>query len=93
MRRLWVVAYDIADDRTRLTVQRRLAARGERVQWSVYECWLDRDAQRVLRKELAELTDAKEDSVRWYPLCTPCRERSVYLGVRGGLPEADYFVV
>ena len=33
----WVVSYDVADDKRRARVARRLQARGQRVQWSVFE--------------------------------------------------------
>ncbi len=54
-RRLWVVAYDITDDRKRAAVRRILSDHGKRVQYSVFECWLD---------------DEGEDHVRYYGLCS-----------------------
>ncbi|HRI93047.1 MAG TPA: CRISPR-associated endonuclease Cas2, partial [Accumulibacter sp.] len=38
--RLWVIAYDIADDRRRRELARLLGRQAERVQESVFEGWL-----------------------------------------------------
>jgi CRISPR-associated protein Cas2 len=93
MRRLWAVCYDIVDDGRRRRVANALEDHGERVQESVFECYLDAAALAGLRGRLAELIDAKEDTVRWYPLCSWCTKRVVWSGSVGGTDDPPYFIV
>ncbi len=86
MSRLWMVAYDIEDDRSRRRVHDLLKDYGERVQYSVFECWLKDETQAELRNRLvAEVEEG--DSIRWYPLCVWCRSEVVWQG--RGTPADD----
>jgi len=77
---LYVVSYDVPSDRRRLRLAHLLEGYGERVQYSVFEVWLnDRQLERLLRRIRREM-DAEEDSVRVYALCGSCRERRLLLG-------------
>ncbi|MFN3346423.1 MAG: CRISPR-associated endonuclease Cas2 [Candidatus Bipolaricaulaceae bacterium] len=69
MRSFVVVAYDIADDRRRERVAKILEGYGERVQYSVFECRLDRVQYLKLRHALLEVIEAEEDMVSFYFLC------------------------
>lgn len=85
-RHTWVVAYDIPDDRRRTRVAHLLEGAGTRVQYSVFECRLNRTEMQALRQRLLELTEADQDHLRWYPLCGPCSTR---IGEQGlGMIEA-----
>ncbi len=64
-----VVAYDIADDRRRDKVAKILEGYGERVQYSVFECRLDRVQYLRLRHALEEVIRAEEDMICFYFLC------------------------
>lgn len=66
---LRVIAYDIVNDRRRLKVARILEGHGERVQDSVFECWLDDARTRRVLRRIAALIDPAEDRVRCYTLC------------------------
>ena len=67
-----VIAYDIANDRRRIRIQRALLAVGDPVQESLFECELtSREFQRV-RERIGRIADAGEDNVRYYPLCKDC---------------------
>ena len=80
MQRLWLIAYDIVDDKTRLRVERALLKLGERVQWSVFEAFLSAHEQRRLQADLASLIVSEADSVRFYPLCRWCQARVNWQG-------------
>ncbi len=85
MTKLWVVSYDIKNDRIRRRVHDILRNHGEKVQYSVFECRLNKRQFEVLRSLVrAELDE--DDSVRWYPLCKWCVSRVICHG-RGLLPE------
>ena len=79
MTRLWVIAYDIEDDATRRRVHDILKNHGRRVQYSVFECWLQGESLQRLRHRLQAELDAG-DGLRWYPLCEWCRERVEWQG-------------
>ena len=66
---LWVIAYDIADDRRRTNVFDRLAESGFHVQYSVFECRLSPGELKCLRTELLALVDTSEDALAWFPVC------------------------
>jgi len=69
MKAFVVVAYDISDDRRRERVAKILEAYGERVQYSVFECRLDRMQFLRLRHALEEVILPEEDAVSFYFLC------------------------
>jgi len=83
-----MVAYDISDDRIRRQVCNILKNYGIRVQYSVFECHLTTAEKLELHVRLRDLL-AKSDSLRWYPLCSWCREKTIIqgLGLRPEFPE------
>ncbi|MGH8478792.1 MAG: CRISPR-associated endonuclease Cas2 [Gammaproteobacteria bacterium] len=83
----WVIAYDIADDRRRAQVARVLEGHGLRVQWSVFECRLNRTEMQALRHRLLDLAEPGADRLRFYPLCGPCCGRISEQGL--GAIETD----
>lgn len=89
---LWLVSYDIAEDRRRRRVAARLAEVGRRVQWSVFECDLGTATLVVLLVELRTEMEAAEDSLRCYPLCTSCLRRCVSLGPDDSPRRTPYFL-
>lgn len=91
MTQLWLVSYDISDDKTRRRVHNLLKDYGKRVQYSVFECHLTAKQQAVLRTLLRDNIDCG-DSLRWYPLCAWCSGKVFFQGV--GLPPDDegYFL-
>lgn len=69
MRAFVVVAYDISDDRRRERVAKILEGFGERVQYSVFECRLDKVQYLRLRHALEDVIRADVDVVSFYFLC------------------------
>jgi CRISPR-associated protein Cas2 len=77
-----VISYDIADDRRRLKVaQTLLDFGGERVQRSVFECYITERNYERLQRGLRRHLDIEEDSVRFYVLCEHCRAQVNLWGV------------
>lgn len=74
--RLWIICYDIRNDKRLRRVARVMEAYGTRVQKSVFECWVTREQFDQLRAEIAQRALTKEDSVRYYLLCKDCQEAS-----------------
>jgi len=77
---LYVIAYDIPDDRRRTKVHRLLCGYGTWTQYSLFECWLTRRQLVELRAKLAQHLLEERDSVRFYPLCGACREQVLTVG-------------
>jgi len=76
----YVVAYDIPDDRRRTKVHKILTGFGNWTQYSLFECFLTRKQLVLLRSKLAEHLEAKQDSVRFYPLCASCVDKVETIG-------------
>ncbi|MFN4071641.1 MAG: CRISPR-associated endonuclease Cas2 [Thermus caldifontis] len=68
MRRLYAIAYDIPDDSRRVKLANLLKSYGERVQLSVFECYLDEGLLEDLRQRARRLLDLTEDALRIYPV-------------------------
>ena len=90
---LVVVSYDIPDDRRRLRLAKVLEGYGERVQYSVFECNLTARQYDELRKEVVEVINNREDSVRVYHLCRACRESVEVIGCGEVAQEERFFIV
>ena len=76
-----VVSYDIGNDRRRLkTANLLMDYGGERVQRSVFECYITARNLKRLQQRLEDLIDEENDSVRFYVLCKSCRRRAVCMG-------------
>lgn len=89
----YVVSYDIVDDRKRTRVADILKDYGTRVQYSVFECNLDKDLIRRMTKELLKHINCEEDSLRIYRLCEDCITKVGTYGVCNRLRYKDEDVV
>ena len=83
---LWVICYDIADNRRRNRIANALLGYGERVQESVFECHLDNALLRRLQAELLPLINTDTDRLRYYPLCGKDVALVVWRG-KGSVPR------
>ena len=91
---IYLVTYDIADDRRRESVAAALAAYGARVQLSVFECELpDATAVERLKTRILELIDIHEDQVRLYHLPHRTGQVAEILGLRRLEERADFWIV
>ena len=89
---MYVIAYDIADDRRRNRIARLLEGYGERVQYSVFEAWLNDTELQKLRQRL-EKAVKEEGTVRIYTLCAACREKAEILGDGHRTEELDLLII
>ena len=71
---LYIVAYDISDDRRRTRVHKVLCGYGDWTQYSLFECWLTKQQLVELRGKLKRVLKAG-DCLRFYPLCRGCVAR------------------
>lgn len=92
---LYIVSYDIPNDRRRTKLARILKDFGTRVQYSVFECRLrERQLQKMLAR-VRKLIDPKEDRVRVYGLCADCADRVIVEGENALPPweEEDFIIL
>lgn len=85
---LYLVSYDIPDDKRRNRVHSALTGFGTWVQFSVFECFLNRKQRMKLEARLQEEIHHKEDTIRIYGLCGTCQAKVEVLG-RGDPPKED----
>jgi CRISPR-associated protein Cas2 len=64
----YVVVYDIPCDKRRKKISNLLEGYGNRVQYSVFECILNKSKYDELRTRLRKKVNLSEDSLRFYPL-------------------------
>ncbi len=67
----WLVCYDVHDPDRLRKAAKHMEGYGERMQYSVFRCWLTRREMERLRWELTELLQP-EDDVLLIPLCGDC---------------------
>ena len=66
--RLWIICYDIADDKRRAKVYKRMRGAGEHIQFSVFRCVLSELQLVELKTDLVDIIDGREDQVLFVPL-------------------------
>jgi CRISPR-associated protein Cas2 len=67
----WLVCYDVHDPARLRKCAKHMEGYGERVQYSVFRCWMSKLEVERLRWELTELLES-EDDVMLIPLCSSC---------------------
>jgi len=77
---LYLVAYDIPDDKRRTRVHRVLCGYGRWTQFSLFECWLTRRQLLELRAKLNRHLIEERDSLRLYLLCGGCQTKVITVG-------------
>lgn len=90
---LYVIAYDIPEDKRRGKISKLLQGYGVRVQKSVFEADLDERGYNDLRKRLKRWIVETEDSVRFYRLCADCRGQVETIGQLGVMIEPDVLII
>lgn len=85
--RLYVVVYDVSCDKRRKKVADLLEGYGERVQYSVFECVLDKDRYRQLSDRLIKRINLEEDSIRIYPIVESSLRRIKTWGIGNELTK------
>lgn len=77
---LYVIAYDIPNDKRRTKIHKTLCGFGEWTQYSLFECFLNAKDLIQLQAKLDDILKPAEDSIRIYPLCHTCLKRVKTIG-------------
>ena len=87
-----VISYDIRNDKRRTGIFKTLKNFGQWMQYSVFECELNRLEYVRLKGSLDRLIEAQdEDSIRFYPLCEECKKHVERIG--GVKPRSEGSVI
>jgi len=84
---LYVVAYDISDDRRRTRVHKVLSGFGKWTQYSLFECHLTPKQLLQLEARLERHLKPEEDSIRFYYICEKCVAKAKTVG--GAPPQEE----
>jgi CRISPR-associated protein Cas2 len=88
-----VVSYDIKDDKKRTKVHKILKDYGQWIQYSVFECQIDKSSYLRLRARLDKMVSLnKEDSIRFYFLCDKDVQRIERIGGKEPISESAVFI-
>ena len=88
----YTVAYDITDDKRRNKVAKILKDFGKRVQYSVFECDIDKRAYLRLQDRLVKAMNFEEDTITFYYICAACEKQIQRIGQKKGLDKQSYIV-
>ncbi len=87
-----VISYDIRSDKRRNRVFKTLKNFGQWMQYSVFECELDKVNLVRLKDRLNEfIRPSEDDSVRFYFLCEHCKQQGKRIG--GEKPRKEGVVI
>jgi len=90
---LYIITYDIEDDRQRNKVSHILEGFGARVQKSVFECALDKSTFKRLTNALEKVFIRGEgNSIRIYVLCADCQRLAKRLGNDNDTEERGCYI-
>jgi CRISPR-associated protein Cas2 len=90
---LYVICYDISEDKTRTMVSDRLLNFGVRIQESVFECLLDEELFGRMLGEVDKAPLEATDRVRVYKVCADCVEAVKIYGPGAVTRDVDFYLV
>lgn len=90
---LYLVSYDIPDDRRRTRRAKTLKDFGDRVQFSVFECLLDAALLARMTARIRAVIAEDEDSVRIYSLCAGCERAIAIIGQGEVTKNEDVYIL
>ncbi len=77
---IYFVSYDVAQPKRLVKVAKTLENFGIRIQFSFFECEMEKEQLEDLKNSLLEILDLEEDSLLIYPLCQDCAAKTTTLG-------------
>ncbi len=79
---MYLISYNIEKDKVRNRIAKTLENYGKRVQYSVFECFLNEGKFNELYGRLVELMqDEQGGNIRIYKLCVNCERKLLTIGI------------
>jgi len=89
----YIVSYDIPDTPRRTKVAKILEDFGDRVQYSVFECLLEKELLEKMISRLEKVVKEEEDSIRVYGLCANCEKMIKVMGKGEAAKKEKYYIL
>src|SRR5436305_10657442 len=89
---LYVVAYDIQDDKRRTKIHKILKGFGQWTEFSLFECFLTKKELLQMRAKLDKQLNAREDRVRIYTICETCLAKIETVGIPEPVEDTMYLI-
>ncbi len=93
MSKFYIICFDVADKKRLRQVAIQMENFGQRVQYSVFECHLDKKSLEDLKTRLDTIINKKEDHVRYYGLCNKDKPKILLDGAGSITPDNDYHLI
>ncbi len=92
---MYLVSYDISNDKRRTKIAKEMENFGMRVQYSVFECSLSHARYTQMYDRLVKLmADDHEGSIRIYTICENCRQKIVTIGMaKQSLADEELLII
>lgn len=87
-----LISYDIAKNKTRTKLAKKLLDFGPRVQKSVFEADINDKELQEVKKVLAETRLKKQDSIRLYRICLECKQQTEIFGIGEVTEQKDFYI-
>lgn len=78
-KKLWIIAYDIANNKRRRRIVKIIEKYGKRANFSVFECMLTEYQLIHTKTKISKILDATEDKIIFYPICLNCYSKVEYI--------------
>lgn len=80
---MYIVSYDLSDDKLRNKVAKELKNYGRRVQYSIFECQISKKQMEQLYKKLLSVMQRENNgNIRIYYICARCMEQTQTIGIK-----------
>lgn len=90
---LYLICFDIHEEARLRNVAILLENHGQRVQKSVFECYLNDTEKENLKNQLKHLIDPQQDKINIYPLCQKDEKKITTSNARYTRPTQGHFIV
>ena len=93
MRHFYVIGFDVADKTRLRKVAIQMENFGQRIQHSMFECYLNQQEIITLKKRLKHIIEPTKDHIRYYPLCHKDYQKIQLDGIGEVSPNDDFHFV
>lgn len=91
---VYIVSYDIYDNKRRYIIDKILKGFGIRVQYSVFECDITTAQFYKLRNKLYSVIEpAESDNIRIYSICKACYDKLECIGEGLKIENEEYYLL
>ena len=93
MNQFYVICFDICDKKRLRQVAIQMENFGQRVQYSVFECYLNANTLNDLKNRLETIINSEEDHIRYYSICKKDKAKILIDGKGSIHQDADYHLI